>query len=143
MPVPWGGWSAASRAICTIPQRAERIPPRLFTSAALASILGALQLIAPTAHWRHTGGAERAFRWKVPMDDLNDPRISAYRPQRRWLIPAPPGPRPRQNKAQREREARAEARATRLHLVGLTDAAVIVMCLVLGAVVFLFVISHH
>ncbi len=82
------------------------------------------------------------------MDDLNDPRISAYRPQRRLLIPAPPGPRRRRRpgKAEREQEARAEARATRLHLVGLTDAGVIVMGLVLAAVVVMFVavmLSHH
>ena len=80
------------------------------------------------------------------MDDLNDPRISAYRPQRRWLIPAPPGPRPRLSKAKREQEARDDARAARLHLVGLTDAGVIVMGLVLAAVVVMFVlvlISHH
>ena len=34
-------------------------------------------------------GAEQAFHWEVPMDDLNDPRISAYRPQRRLFLPAP------------------------------------------------------
>jgi hypothetical protein len=51
------------------------------------------------------------------MDDLNDPRISAYKPQRR------------------------------LHLVGLTDAAVIVMALVAAALVVvvlvLMLISHR
>lgn len=80
------------------------------------------------------------------MDDLNDPRISAFRPQRRWLIPAPPGPRPRQSKAERDQEVRAEARGARLHLVGLTDAGMIVMGLVLAAVVVMFVlilISRH
>jgi hypothetical protein len=77
------------------------------------------------------------------MDDLNNPRISAYKPQRR-LLPKPPGYRSKLNKAQRKQKALAEARAqrriTRLHLVGLTDAAVIVMGLVAaGAVVLLLV----
>jgi hypothetical protein len=82
---------------------------------------------------------EQGFRWKVPMDDLNDPRISAYKPQRRLLLPAPPGHKRKLNKAQRKQkaraEARADARATRWHLVGLTDAAVIVMGLVVAAMV--------
>ena len=85
------------------------------------------------------------------MDDLNDPRISAYKPQRRLLLPAPPGPRPKPSKAQRKQkeqaEARADRRASRLHLVGLTDAAVIVMGLVGAALVVvvmaLVMISHH
>ena len=85
------------------------------------------------------------------MDDLNDPRISAYKPQRRLLLPAPPGWRSKLSKAQRKQKAqaekRAEARATRLHLVGLTSVAVIVMGLVAAAaVVMLFVlllISMH
>ena len=85
------------------------------------------------------------------MDDLNDPRISAYKPQRRLLLPAPPGYRRKRSKAQRKQkalaEARAEARATRWHLVGLTDAAVIVMgCLVAAALVVMLVlvlITHH
>ncbi len=85
------------------------------------------------------------------MDDLNDPRISAYKPQRRLLVPAPPGPRPKLSKAQHKQkelaEARAEARAARWHLVGLTSAGVIVMGLAAAAgVVFMVVlvlISHH
>jgi hypothetical protein len=84
------------------------------------------------------------------MDDLNDPRISAYKPQRRLRLPAPPGYRPKLGKAQRKQNAlaekRAEARATRLHLVGLTGAAVIVMGLVAAALVvmlLLVLISHH
>jgi hypothetical protein len=85
------------------------------------------------------------------MDDLNDPRISAYKPQRRLRLPAPPGPRPKPSKAQRKQKARAEARAerraTRLHLAGLTDAAVIVMGLagaaMIGVVLALVLISHH
>ena len=85
------------------------------------------------------------------MDDLNDPRISAYKPQRRLLLPAPPGPRPKLSKARRKQkalaEARADRRATRLHLVGLTDAAVILMGGLVGVavviVVVLALISHH
>jgi hypothetical protein len=84
------------------------------------------------------------------MSDLNDPRISAYKPQRRLRLPAPPGYRRKLSKAQRKQKAlaeeRAEARATRLHLVGLTDAAVIVMGLVVAAMVVimlvLILISH-
>lgn len=84
------------------------------------------------------------------MDDLNDPRISAYRPQRRLLLPAPPGPRPRLSRAKHKQkelaEARADARAARFHLVGLTNAGVIVMgCLVVVAVAVMFavLISRH
>ena len=84
------------------------------------------------------------------MDDLNDPRISAYRPQRRLLLPAPPGPRPKVSKAQHKQEelaeARAEARAARFHLVALTNAGVIVMgYLTAAALVAMLVvlISHH
>jgi len=81
------------------------------------------------------------------MDDLNDPRISAYKPQRRLLLPAPPGYRRKRSRAQRRQKARADARATRLHLVGLTDAAVIVMGLVAAAavvvVLVLMLVSHH
>jgi hypothetical protein len=84
------------------------------------------------------------------VDDLNDPRISAYKPQRRLLLPAPPGWRRKlsaaQRKARREQEARAEARISRLHLVGLTSAAVIIMGLVLAAVLGMVVavlVSHH
>jgi hypothetical protein len=79
------------------------------------------------------------------MDDLNDPRISAYKPQRRLLLPAPPGYRRKLSKAQRKQKELAEARATRLHLVGLTNAAVIVVGLVTAAVVVMLVlvlISH-
>lgn len=75
------------------------------------------------------------------MDDLNDPRISAYRPQRRLLLPAPPGYRRKRSKAERKQEARARARAARWHLVGLTDAAVIVMgCVLVAAVLLLIVV---
>jgi len=84
------------------------------------------------------------------MDDLNDPRISAYKPQRRLLLPAPPGYRRKLSKAQRKQKARAEARAarraSRWHLAGLTDAAVIAMGLVAAALVVMVVlvmISHH
>jgi hypothetical protein len=47
------------------------------------------------------------------MDDLNDPRISAYKPQRRLRLPAPPGYRPKLGKAQRKQKALAEKRAKR------------------------------
>jgi len=81
------------------------------------------------------------------MDDLNDPRISAYKPQRRLLLPAPPGYRRKRSKSQRKQKALADARATRLHLVGLTDAAVIVMGLVAAAavvvVLVLMLIGHR
>jgi hypothetical protein len=85
------------------------------------------------------------------MDDLNDPRISAYKPQRRLLLPAPPGPRRKVSKAQHKQKelakARAEERATRLHLVGLTSAAVIVLGLLAAAmavmVFTLVLIGHH
>jgi hypothetical protein len=81
------------------------------------------------------------------MDDLNDPRISAYKPQRRLLLPAPPGYRRKRSRAQRKQKALADARATRLHLVGLTDAAVIVMGLVAAAavvvVLVLMLIGHR
>jgi hypothetical protein len=62
----------------------------------------------------------------------------------------PPGYRRKLSKAQRKQkvlaEKRAEARAARLHLAGLTDAAVIVMGLAGAAVVVMVVlalISHH
>ena len=78
------------------------------------------------------------------MDDLNDPRISAYKPQRRLLLPKPPGYRQKLSKAQRKQnalaEARTEKRIARLHLVGLTDAAVIVMGLVAAVVVVVLVV---
>jgi len=82
------------------------------------------------------------------MDDLNDPRISAYKPQRRLLIPAPPGPkrRRRPTKADREHQARVDARDTRLHLVGLTDAWMIatgVLLAVIAVMLVLVLMSHH
>jgi hypothetical protein len=80
------------------------------------------------------------------MDDLNDPRISAYRPQRRLLLPAPPGKRQKPSQAQRRQKAatkaRADARAKRLHLVGLTNVAVIVMGVIaVGLVIMVFVVA--
>jgi hypothetical protein len=84
------------------------------------------------------------------MDDLNDPKISAYKPQRRLLLPKPPGYRRKLSKAERKQKALAEQRAqkriARLHLVGLTGAAVIVMGLVAAAVVvvlLVIMISRH
>ena len=79
------------------------------------------------------------------MDDLDDPRISAYKPQRRLLLPAPPGYRRKLSKAQHKQkvlaEARSEARAKRLHLVGLTDVAVIVMGFAVVAMVVMLVVA--
>jgi hypothetical protein len=80
------------------------------------------------------------------MDDLNDPRISAYKPQRRLLLPAPPGYRRKRSKTQRKEKALADARASRLHLIGWTGAAVIVMVLAAAAMVVMLagiLISHH
>jgi hypothetical protein len=59
-------------------------------------------------------------------------------------VPPPPRPPPEPSKAEREQEKRAEARAERLHLVALTNAGVIIMGVVLGAmVVVLVLVSHH
>lgn len=56
-------------------------------------------------------------------------------------LPPPPWARkpPRPSKAEREQEKRADERAQRLHLVGLTSAAVIIMGVVLGVVVIMLV----
>jgi hypothetical protein len=97
------------------------------------------------------------------MDDPNDPyspsnlswnwgfggpkwRPFTRIPGRRLRVPPPPGPPPKTSKAQREQEKRAEVRAERLHLAGLTNAGVIIMSVVLGAVVVMFVlvmVTHH
>lgn len=80
------------------------------------------------------------------MGDLNDPRISAYKPQRRLLLPAPPGYRRKRSKSQRRQRALADERATRMHLVGWTAAAVIVMGLAAAAMVVMVaavLISHR
>jgi hypothetical protein len=62
-------------------------------------------------------------------------------------VPPPPWARsPKPSKAEREQERRAEERAERLHLAGLTNAAVIIMGVVLGAVVIMLVlvlVSRH
>lgn len=75
------------------------------------------------------------------MDDLNNPRISAYKPQRRLLLPKPPGYRRKLSKAQRKQRAlaeeREEKRIARLHLVGLTNTAVVVMGVAAAAAVVL------
>jgi len=110
-------------------------------------------------------GAKQAFTREVPMDDPDDP----YSPDNlswnwrfggpKWRpftrppgsgrrVPPPPWARePRKpSKAERDREKRAEARAERLHLAGLTNAAVIIMGVVLGAVVVMLVlvlVSRH
>ena len=66
----------------------------------------------------------------------------------RLRLPPPPWARkpPRPSRADREQEQRAEARAERLHLAGLTSAAVIIMGVVLGVVVVMLVVvlvSRH
>ena len=68
-------------------------------------------------------------------------------PGRGPRVPPPPWARkpPKPSEAERERPKRADARAERLHLVGLTNAAVI-MGVALGAVVVMIVlilVSHH
>jgi hypothetical protein len=78
-------------------------------------------------------------------EDLNNPNISSFRPQRRFL-PKPPGPPPRPSAAQRKQAARAEARAERMHLAGLTNVATIVMGVVLVGVILMVVLimmSRH
>jgi hypothetical protein len=107
-------------------------------------------------------GANKAFTREVPMDDPNDPnspdnlswnwsmggpkwRPFSGRGGRGPRVPPPPGPPPKPSKAEREQEKRAEARAERLHLAGLTNAGVIIMSVVLGAVVVILVlvlVSH-
>ena len=83
-------------------------------------------------NWRFGGPKWRPFsgRW------MRGPRL----PPPEWARSPKPG------KAEREQEKRAEARAERLHLVALTNAAVIIMGIVLGAVVIMLVlvlVSHH
>ena len=73
---------------------------------------------------------------------------AVQRPRRGPRVPPPPWARkpPKPGKAEREQAQRAEARAERLHLAGLTNAAVIIMGVVLGAVVVMLVfvlVSHH
>ena len=98
------------------------------------------------------------------MDDPNDPysrgnlswnwrfggpkwRPFSGRSGRGPRVPPPPWARnPKPSKAEREQERRAEARAERLHLAGLTNAAVIIMGVVLVAVLVMFVVvlvSRH
>ncbi len=95
------------------------------------------------------------------MDDPNDPysrnnlswnwsfggpKWRPFRGRRGPRVPPPPGPPPKPGKAEREQEKRAEARAERLHLVGLTDAGVVIMGVALGVAVVVLVVllvSHH
>jgi len=82
-------------------------------------------------NWRFGGPKWRPFTGRV----FRGPRL-----------PQPPGPPQKRSKAEREREKRAEARAKRLHLVGLTNAGVIIMGVVLGAAVVALVVvlaSRH
>ena len=92
------------------------------------------------------------------MDDPNDPyspdnlswnwRFGGpkWRPfsgRRGPRLPPPPWLRtpPKPSKAEREQAKRAEARAERLHLAGLTNAAVIIMGVLLVAVVVMVVVA--
>jgi hypothetical protein len=59
---------------------------------------------------------------------------------RQGRLPRAPGPPPRVSKAEREQERRADARAARLHLIGLSNAGVIIMSVVLGALVLVLVL---
>jgi hypothetical protein len=97
------------------------------------------------------------------MDDPNDPysrgnlswnwsrggpwsRPFSGRLGRGPRLPPPPGPRPKRSKADREEEKRAEERAERLHLAGLTNAAVIIMGVAIVAVVVMIALAvagHH
>lgn len=101
------------------------------------------------------------------MDDPNDPYSPSNlswnwggfgRPWAKWRpfsgrylrggprVPPPPGMERKPSKAEREQEMRADARAERLHLVSLSNAGVIIMGAVLGAVVVVLVlllITHH
>jgi hypothetical protein len=106
---------------------------------------------------------EQALCQEVPMDDPNDPyspsnlswnwgaggpnwRPFSGRHLRGPRVPPPPGPPRKPSKAEREQEMRTEARTARLHLAGATNAGVILMSVVLGAVVVLLVlvlVSHH
>jgi hypothetical protein len=76
-------------------------------------------------NWRMGGPKWRPFSGRY----LRGPRV-----------PPPPGPPPRPSKAEREQEKRAEERAERLHLVGLSNAGVITMSVVLGVVVVALVL---
>jgi hypothetical protein len=108
---------------------------------------------------------EQAFTREVPMDDPNDPyspdnlswnwrfggpkwRPFSGRAGRGPRVPPPPWARnpPKPSKAEREQARRAEVRAERLHLAGLTNAGVIIMGVVLGAMVVVLafeLVSHH
>jgi hypothetical protein len=97
------------------------------------------------------------------MDDPNDPNSPEnlswnwgappkWRPftrqgrLRQGRMARPPGPPPKPSKAEREQEKRADARAERLHLVGASNAGVIIMSVVLGAVLVglaLVLVTHH
>ena len=93
------------------------------------------------------------------MDDPNDPyspgnlswnwsrggpkwRPFSGRSGRGPRVPPPPWARTpaKPGKAEREQEKRAEARAERLHLAGLTNAAVIIVGVAVGVVVVMLVV---
>jgi hypothetical protein len=83
-------------------------------------------------NWRFGGPKWRPFSGR----GLRGPRV----PPPAWARA------PKTDKGEREQEKRAEARAQRLHLAGLTNAGVIVMGVLLGAVVVVLVVvlvSRH
>ena len=70
------------------------------------------------------------------------PKWRPFSGRRGPRLPPPPWARkpPRPGKAEREQAKRADARAQRLHLVGLTNAAVIIMGVAVGVVVVMLVV---
>jgi hypothetical protein len=74
----------------------------------------------------------RGGPWSRPFSGRRGPRV----PPPEWAR-KPPEP----SKAEREQAKRAEARAERLHLAGLTNAAVIIMGVALVAVVVIVVLA--
>jgi len=87
--------------------------------------------------------------WGAEVAAVHGPKWRPFtgRSGRGPRLPPPEWARsPKPSKAEREQEKRAEARAERLHLAGLTNAAVIIMGVVLGAmvvIVVLVLVSHH
>jgi hypothetical protein len=88
--------------------------------------------------------SNRSWNWNSPFGPGWRPFSGRY--LRGPRVPAPPGPSPKPSKGEREQAIRAAARAERLHLAGVTNAGVIIMSVVLGAVVVMLVVvlvSRH
>jgi len=87
--------------------------------------------------------------WGAEVAAVHGPKWRPFtgRSGRGPRLPPPEWARsPKPSKAEREQEKRAEERAERLHLVALTNAAVIIMGVVLVAVVVMLVlvlVGHH